>query len=127
MRLAVPFMVGDSYNGRRIVGTSPQMFGFTDDGKPAEGYDASGHLLPNYEDADTPESDRDPTKPVAAPVFKLRRESKYEFADGQAFANAIQGAQLVATEGLGHLERVRLSVQLEHGASELRETERGSA
>src|SRR5437016_7718630 len=24
---AVPFMVGDSYNGRRIVGTSPQMFG----------------------------------------------------------------------------------------------------
>jgi hypothetical protein len=24
------------------------------------------------------------------------------FADGQAFAHAIQGAQLLATEGLGH-------------------------
>ena len=33
---AVPFMVGDSYRGDRIVGTSPQMFGFDDDGKPVE-------------------------------------------------------------------------------------------
>src|SRR3954466_4372612 len=35
VRLAVPFMVGDSYNGRRIVGTSPQMFGYADDGRPS--------------------------------------------------------------------------------------------
>src|SRR5947199_10800371 len=34
VRNAVPFMVGDSFHGRRIVGTSPLMFGFDDAGKP---------------------------------------------------------------------------------------------
>src|SRR5258708_5969488 len=28
VKYAVPFMVGDSYNGRRLIGTSPLMFGF---------------------------------------------------------------------------------------------------
>src|SRR5437764_1891986 len=37
VRIAVPFLVGDSYRGRRIVGTSPQTFGLDDNGKPAEG------------------------------------------------------------------------------------------
>src|SRR5438094_8582839 len=32
VRIVVPFMVGDSYMGRRIVGTSPEMFGFDDIG-----------------------------------------------------------------------------------------------
>jgi putative ABC transport system permease protein len=32
VKWAIPFMVGDSYMGRRLVGTSPQMFGFNDDG-----------------------------------------------------------------------------------------------
>jgi putative ABC transport system permease protein len=86
VRLAVPFMVGDSYNGRRIVGTSPQMFGFTDEGKPAEGYDEHGRLLPGYQDPDTPERDRDPSKPLAATVFKLRKDAKYELAEGRSFA-----------------------------------------
>ena len=31
--MAVPFMVGDSYKGRRIVGTSPLMFSYDDDGQ----------------------------------------------------------------------------------------------
>jgi hypothetical protein len=35
VRLAVPFMVGDSFHGRRIIGTSPQMFGLDDQGAPA--------------------------------------------------------------------------------------------
>src|SRR6478672_4090603 len=37
VRHVVPFMVGDSYEGRRIVGTSPQMFGFDDTGNPVSG------------------------------------------------------------------------------------------
>jgi putative ABC transport system permease protein len=37
VRIAVPFMVGDSYRGRRIIGTSPQMFGFDDSGEPVTG------------------------------------------------------------------------------------------
>src|SRR5438067_5857227 len=37
VRQAVPFMVGDSYRGRRIVGTSPQMFGYDDNGQPVSG------------------------------------------------------------------------------------------
>src|SRR5438270_4155386 len=36
VKQAIPFMVGDSYNGHRLVGTSPQMFGFDDDGKPVD-------------------------------------------------------------------------------------------
>src|SRR3954454_16192791 len=30
VKLAVPMIVGDSYHGRRIVGTTPGMFGFDD-------------------------------------------------------------------------------------------------
>jgi putative ABC transport system permease protein len=37
VRQAVPFMVGDSFQGRRIVGTSPRMFGFDDEGQPVTG------------------------------------------------------------------------------------------
>jgi putative ABC transport system permease protein len=36
VKQAVPFMVGDSYRGRRIVGTSPLMFSFDDAGNPAK-------------------------------------------------------------------------------------------
>jgi len=32
VRQAIPIMVGDSYKGRRIIGTSPQMFGYDDNG-----------------------------------------------------------------------------------------------
>src|SRR5450432_2588691 len=37
VRQAVPFMVGDSFRGRRIVGTSPRMFGYDDSGQPVSG------------------------------------------------------------------------------------------
>jgi putative ABC transport system permease protein len=37
VKQAIAFMVGDSYNGKRIVGTSPQMFGFEDDGGRVQG------------------------------------------------------------------------------------------
>src|SRR5438270_11121845 len=53
---AIPFMVGDSYVGRRLVGTSPQMFGFEDDGKP-----------------------------VTNAPFEYRKGRKYEFAAGRVF------------------------------------------
>jgi putative ABC transport system permease protein len=50
-------MVGDSFKGRRIIGTSPQMFGTDDDGKPIE-----------------------------AKRFQYRPGESYEFAQGHAFA-----------------------------------------
>jgi putative ABC transport system permease protein len=34
VRTAIPFMVGDSFAGRRIVGTSPEMFAVDEDGQP---------------------------------------------------------------------------------------------
>ena len=55
VRNAVPFMVGDSINGRRIVGTSPQMFGFDDNGQR-----------------------------VSEP-FQYRQGRSYEFAEGRVF------------------------------------------
>ncbi len=57
VRIAVPFMVGDSYMGRRIVGTSPAMFGFDDLGQP-----------------------------VTGKKFQYRREQSYELAAGRVFA-----------------------------------------
>ena len=66
-------MVGDSFNGRRIVGTSPQMFGFDDDGKP-----------------------------VTGEPFQYRTDKRYEFAAGRAFAprkfEAVVGSDVAARE-----------------------------
>jgi len=48
-KIAIPFMVGDSYNGKRIVGTSPQMFGFDDDGQRVSGTPFQYRLDKSYE------------------------------------------------------------------------------
>ena len=65
---------------------------------------AHGQLLPGYEDADTPERERDPNKPVAAPVFKYRRDAKYELAEGKMFRarrfEAVLGSGTAAKEHL---------------------------
>ncbi len=75
VKQAIPFMVGDSYNGKRIVGTSPQMFGFEDDGRPVEG-----------------------------DKFQYRKGQSYELAAGRAFAprkfEAVVGSEVAATERL---------------------------
>src|SRR6476661_13943 len=34
VKIAVPYAVGDTYKGRRIVGTLPKLFGVDDEGKP---------------------------------------------------------------------------------------------
>lgn len=34
VRIAVPYAVGDSYRGHRIIGTAPKLFGFDDTGQP---------------------------------------------------------------------------------------------
>jgi putative ABC transport system permease protein len=75
-KIAIPFMVGDSYNGRRIVGTSPQMFGIDDNGQP-----------------------------VAADArFQYRKEKSYEFAAGRAFRprkfEAVIGSDVAEKEHL---------------------------
>lgn len=57
VRIAVPFMVGDSYQGRRIVGTSPQMFGVDDQGQP-----------------------------VSGEKFRYRSDQSYQLAAGRVFA-----------------------------------------
>jgi hypothetical protein len=71
VRWAVPFMVGDSYKGRRIVGTSPLMFGFNDDGTPTTGQ-----------------------------KFQYRLDKSFEIAQGRVFGarkfEAVIGSQLAA-------------------------------
>jgi putative ABC transport system permease protein len=57
VRVAVPYMVGDSYSSRRIVGTSPQMFGVDDNGQP-----------------------------ITGAKFQYRRDKSYELAAGRVFA-----------------------------------------
>lgn len=68
VRAAVPFMVGDSYKGRRIVGTSPQMLG----------YDDAGNRMEH--------------------PWQYRRDRSFEIAQGRVFApkkfEAVIGSQL---------------------------------
>ena len=84
-RQAVPFMVGDSYMGRRIVGTSPQMFGYDDNGKPVQGE-----------------------------PWMYRAGKSYEFAQGGVFAprkfQAVIGSDVAATLHL-HLYDPKLTPQ----------------
>jgi putative ABC transport system permease protein len=72
VRWAVPFMVGDSFKSRRIIGTSPQMFGVDDEGKP-----------------------------VTGETFQYRLDKSYQFAQGRAFAprkfEAVVGAEMAET------------------------------
>ena len=56
-----------------------------------------GILMPQFEPAAVGPRIRVPTL-----VVHDRGDSINRFADGQAYAHAIRGAQLVATEGLGH-------------------------
>ncbi len=80
VRLAVPFMVGDSFQGRRIVGTSPAMFGCDDDGQRVA-----------------------PT----APKFQYRRNKSYEFAEGRSFTSrkfeAVIGSDIADDAASPHL------------------------
>ena len=84
VRIAIPIMVGDSYKGHRIIGTSPQMFGSDDEGKPA---------LYQYVDAHG--------KTVMTP-FQCRLDKWYEFAQGRDFAprkfEAVLGSEVARKE-----------------------------
>jgi putative ABC transport system permease protein len=86
VRLAVPFMFGDSYVGQPIVGTSPVMFGLDPEGKMPTGWDANGNLLPGYQDPNVPEDERDENKPTAGARFQYRLGKTFEFAQGRCFA-----------------------------------------
>ena len=77
-KLAVPYAVGDTYKGRRIVATLPKLFGYADDG--------GGTKLP-------PER-----------VLEYRPGRKYELAQGRVFHpekfEAVVGADAARATGL---------------------------
>ncbi len=85
VRNAVPFMVGDSYRGRRLIGTSPAMFGFDNDGKPLAGYDELGQPLPDFVDWHLDEDQRPRGVPVRTSTMEYRLNQKYELAEGRMF------------------------------------------
>src|SRR6185437_3915945 len=79
VRWAIPFMVGDTYQGRgdrRIIGTSPQMFGYTDDGQRIPSNEESHPFEYRYgkefELADSTDSDKN-GKPIVPRMFKPRK------------------------------------------------------
>jgi putative ABC transport system permease protein len=80
VRWAVPFMVGDSYKGRRIVGTSPQMFGYNDDGTP---------IKPEFADDGSP---------IQGYKFEYRLGKSFEIAEGKCFGprkfEAVLGSEI---------------------------------
>jgi putative ABC transport system permease protein len=104
IRFAFPVAVGDSYKGRRIMGAVPQMFGFSDDGSPEEGYDATGKLLSGYEDPNIQPDARDPNKKVAGEALELRPRQKFHLAQGRMFHGskfeAVIGADIQKLTGL---------------------------
>lgn len=77
-----------------------QVFGLSEATRSAmqERFEArEGVLMPQFEPAAVGPRVRVPTL-----VVHDRNDSINRFADGQAFAHAVRGAQLYATEGLGH-------------------------
>jgi putative ABC transport system permease protein len=76
VKIAVPYAVGDSYKGQRIVGTLPKLFGFDDAGNP---------LPPEH-------------------VMEYRPGRKYEIAQGKVFAanrfQAVVGSDIPRLTGL---------------------------
>ena len=81
VKFAVPFMVGDSYEGRKIIGTSPQMFGVDDAGIPI---------------ADQPNADGQ----MVSQKFQYRKGKSFEIAQGRVFAprkfEAVVGADVAS-------------------------------
>src|SRR5687767_6458724 len=77
VKVAVPIVVGDSYKGRRIIGTLPQMFGYTLGGNPIE---------------------------EPGNVFNYRPGRKFEFAEGTVFHprkfEAVVGSDVPQLAGL---------------------------
>lgn len=77
VKIAVPYAVGDTYKGQRIVATLPKLFGFDDEGKP----------LP-------PER-----------VIEYRPDRRYSLAQGRPFHplkfEAVIGADAAKRTGLG--------------------------
>lgn len=86
---AIPIVVGDSYKGRRIIGTLPQMFGYTLGGNPVEG-----------------------------DAFNYRPGKRFEFAEGAVFHprrfEAVVGSDVPRLAGL----TLGATFKATHGAPE---------
>ena len=91
LRWAVPFMVGDSYLGQPLIGTSPLMFGADEDGKPL---------------------------PADAPCFEYRKDIRFEFAEGRSFAGkkfeAVIGSE-IAEKFAKYKLKIGSTFQATHG------------
>lgn len=104
VRYAVPIAVGDSYQNHRIVATLPKFFGFDDAGRPLEGYDEKGQLLPGWWSPNSNPDDRPDDAQVAASALEYRPLQKYELAQGRMFSGqkfeAVIGSDVPARTGL---------------------------
>jgi len=93
---AVPIAVGDSYKGRRIIGTSPLLFGADDAGEPLPLTDENGN-----------------SRLSRIPVF--RTGERYSFSEGHAFAanklEAVIGSRVARELGL----RIGSTFRATHG------------
>lgn len=83
---AVPYVVGDTYLGFRVVGTLPSLFGFDETtGKPLAGYDDTGRRKSGVLPAPADDSQRDPSKQYAASTFEYRFGKKFTLSRGRMF------------------------------------------
>lgn len=103
VKVAVPFMVGDSYKGQRIMGTSPLMFGY--DEEDANSSEASTKPIAFKEADGKPDWHATKMVPVEAPYrFQYRRDKPFEFAEGRVFYprkfEAVIGSEVAEKEHL---------------------------
>jgi putative ABC transport system permease protein len=120
VKVAIPYAVGDTYKGYRIAGTSPELFGFNDDGTPFEGYNAQGRLLSGYQSPGIAEEDRDPNKKVAKDTFEYRVGRKFHIAQGRSFTakkfEAVLGSDIPARTGLKIADKFKATHDIPAGA-----------
>lgn len=83
--LAVPIAVGDTYQGHRVVATTPAMFGANEDGSPIEPHTNEKGQLSNR-------------------IFQYSAEKRYEFSEGKPFHGlkfeAVVGSDIPRLTGL---------------------------
>jgi putative ABC transport system permease protein len=123
VKFAVPYVVGDTYKGHRVIGTSPVFFGFSEDGAPLNGYDERGRLKPGFSAPTSGGEQGDSSRQTAAATFEYRVGHRFTLAGGRMFHprkfEAVIGSEITEKTGLKLGDKFKVA----HDAPAGRQTE----
>jgi putative ABC transport system permease protein len=113
VKFAVPYVVGDTYKGHRVIGTSPVFFGYSEDGAALNGYDAQGRLKPGFTAPARGGEAADASGQVAAATFEYRVGHRFTLGQGRMFHprkfEAVIGSDITEKTGLKLGDRFKVA------------------